>query len=46
VKATICLVVGLAYTLAFATFVIGHLNILTITFVPSSSGWRLTSACT
>ena len=34
VKATICLVVGLAYTLAFATLVIGHLNILTITFVP------------
>jgi len=34
VKATICLVVGLAYTLAFATAVIGHLNILTITFVP------------
>src|SRR6185436_11232318 len=34
VKATICLIVGLAYTLAFATAVIGHLNILTITFVP------------
>ncbi|MEK7707535.1 MAG: MMPL family transporter, partial [Verrucomicrobiota bacterium] len=34
VKATICLVVGLAYTMAFATAVIGHLNILTITFVP------------
>jgi len=34
VKATICLVVGLAYTLAFATLTIGHLNILTITFVP------------
>jgi uncharacterized protein len=34
VKATLCLIVGLAYTLAFATFVIGHLNILTITFVP------------
>jgi len=34
VKATICLVVGLAYTLAFATAVVGHLNILTITFVP------------
>jgi hopanoid biosynthesis associated RND transporter like protein HpnN len=34
VKATICLVVGLAYTLAFATFTVGHLNILTITFVP------------
>src|SRR5258707_855080 len=34
VKATICLLVGLAYTLAFSTLVVGHLNILTITFVP------------
>src|SRR6266700_2252497 len=34
IKATICLIVGLGYTLAFATLVIGHLNILTITFVP------------
>jgi hopanoid biosynthesis associated RND transporter like protein HpnN len=34
IKATICLVVGLAYTLAFATLAVGHLNILTITFVP------------
>src|SRR5439155_21747104 len=34
VKATLCLIVGLAYTLAFATLTIGHLNILTITFVP------------
>jgi hopanoid biosynthesis associated RND transporter like protein HpnN len=34
VKATICLVVGLAYTLAFATLTVGHLNVLTITFVP------------
>jgi len=34
VKATICLLVGLGYTLAFATLVIGHLNILTITFMP------------
>ncbi len=34
IKATLCLVVGLAYTMAFATFTIGHLNILTITFVP------------
>ncbi|HHY84111.1 MAG TPA: MMPL family transporter [Verrucomicrobia bacterium] len=34
IKATVCLVVGIAYTLAFATLVIGHLNILTITFVP------------
>ena len=34
VKATICLLVGLGYTLAFATLVIGHLHILTITFLP------------
>jgi hopanoid biosynthesis associated RND transporter like protein HpnN len=34
VKATLCLLVGLAYTLAFATATVGHLNILTITFVP------------
>ncbi|HEU5125726.1 MAG TPA: MMPL family transporter [Verrucomicrobiae bacterium] len=34
VKATICLIVGLGYTMGFATLVIGHLNILTITFVP------------
>ncbi len=34
IKATICLIVGLAYTMAFATLTVGHLNILTITFVP------------
>ncbi len=33
-KAMICLVVGLAYTLAFTTLTVGHLNILTVTFVP------------
>jgi len=33
-KATLCLLVGLAYTLAYTTLVIGHLNILTVTFVP------------
>jgi len=33
-KATLCLIVGLGYTMAFATLTIGHLNILTITFVP------------
>ena len=38
IKATICLVVGLAYTLAFATLVVGHVNILTITFVPMLVG--------
>ena len=38
VKATICLVVGLGYTLAFATLTVGHLNILTITFLPMLIG--------
>jgi len=33
-KATICLLVGIAYTMGFATLTIGHLNILTIVFVP------------
>jgi predicted RND superfamily exporter protein len=37
-KATACLVVGLAYTMAYATATIGHLNILTITFVPMLIG--------
>src|SRR2546421_11330626 len=34
VKATLCLIIGLGDTLAFATLTVGHLNILTITFVP------------
>lgn len=38
IKATICLIVGLAYTLAFATIAIGHVNILTVTFVPMLVG--------
>ena len=38
VKATLCLLFGLAYTMAFATLVIGHLNILTITFMPMLIG--------
>ncbi len=38
IKANVCLVIGLAYTLAFATLTIGHLNILTITFVPMLIG--------
>jgi predicted RND superfamily exporter protein len=33
-KATLCLLIGLGYTLAFTTLVVGHLNILTITFMP------------
>ncbi len=38
IKAMICLVIGLGYTMAFATATIGHLNILTITFVPMLIG--------
>ncbi len=38
IKATICLLVGLAYTFAFATLTVGHLNILTITFLPMLIG--------
>jgi len=38
IKATLCLVIGLAYTLAFTTLTIGHLNLLTITFVPMLIG--------
>ncbi|MCS7338061.1 MAG: MMPL family transporter, partial [Verrucomicrobiae bacterium] len=34
IKVTICLGVGLVYTLGFTTLAIGHLNILTVTFVP------------
>jgi len=33
-KANACLVVGLGYTVGFATLTVGHLNLLTITFVP------------
>jgi hopanoid biosynthesis associated RND transporter like protein HpnN len=38
VKALVCLLFGLAYTLAFATLTIGHLNVLTITFLPMLIG--------
>ena len=38
IKATICLLIGLGYTMAFTTLVIGHLNILTITFAPMLIG--------
>ena len=37
-KATLCLVVGLGYTMGWTTLAIGHLNILTITFVPMLVG--------
>lgn len=38
IKATICLVIGMGYTMAFTTLVIGHLNILTVTFAPMLIG--------
>lgn len=38
IKAIICLLLGLAYTFAFATVTVGHLNILTITFLPMLIG--------
>jgi hypothetical protein len=34
IKADLCLIVGMGYSLAFTTFVVGHLNILTVTFAP------------
>ena len=34
IKAVICLVIGIGYTLGFATLAIGQLNILTTSFVP------------
>lgn len=37
-KAAVCLLIGLGYTLGFTTLVIGHLNILTITFAPMLIG--------
>lgn len=33
-KAMVSLVIGLGYTLGFATLVVGHLNLLTVTFLP------------
>ncbi len=37
-KAVLCLVFGLGYTMGYTTLVVGHLNILTITFVPMLIG--------
>lgn len=34
IKANIALIIGLGYTMAFTTAVVGHLNILTVTFAP------------
>ena len=33
-KAVACLIIGLGYTMAFTFLVVGHLNILTVTFAP------------
>ena len=38
IKATLCLLIGLGYTMGFTTLVVGHLNILTIAFVPMLVG--------
>ncbi len=37
-KAAACLIVGLTYTMGYTTLVVGHLNILTITFAPMLIG--------
>jgi hopanoid biosynthesis associated RND transporter like protein HpnN len=37
-KAALCLLIGLGYSLAFATLAVGHLNVLTITFAPMLIG--------
>ena len=37
-KATVCLIFGLGYTLGYTTLVVGHLNILTVTFLPMLIG--------
>lgn len=37
-KAVLCLIIGLGYTMGFTTAVIGHLNVLTITFAPMLIG--------
>jgi uncharacterized protein len=37
-RATFCLIIGLGYTLGFATLAVGHLNVLTITFLPMLIG--------
>lgn len=34
IKSTLSLLIGLAYTMGFTTWTVGHLNILTITFAP------------
>lgn len=38
IKATICLIFGLVYTLGYTTATVGHLNLLTVTFLPMLIG--------
>ena len=40
-KATFCLLVGLCYSVGYITLVVGHLNILTITFAPMLVGMAI-----
>src|SRR5262249_19110493 len=40
-KAVLCLIIGLGYTLGYATLVVGHLNILTVTFLPILIGMAI-----
>ncbi len=37
-KAISCLIIGIGYTMGYTTLVVGHLNILTVTFVPMLIG--------
>ncbi len=37
-KATLALLLGLGFTMGFTTFAVGHLNILTVTFLPMLIG--------
>jgi hopanoid biosynthesis associated RND transporter like protein HpnN len=41
IKANVCLVIGLGYTMGYTTLVVGHLNILTITFAPMLIGMAI-----
>src|ERR1043165_4142489 len=38
IKATVCLIFGLGYTMGYTTLTVGHLNILTVTFLPMLIG--------
>lgn len=38
IKATVCLITGIGFTMGFTTVAVGHLNILSITFAPMLIG--------